>query len=321
MPKLVRRSLAALLAALSLCATAQTYPTKPIRLVVPYPPGGIDVFARVMLPKASEALGQPIVIENRAGANGVIGSENIAHSAPDGYSLLFVTAGSIVTGAALTKVQPFDVAKDFTPVINLLDPLQILTVHPSLPVRSVQELIDYAKRNPGKLSYGSSGIGSVFHLNGEQFKKLAGVDIVHVPYKGTAPLVTELLTGRIEVGLPAVNNVKEYLGSGKLRVLAVLDSQRYAGLPGVPILADAVPGFRKVPTWTAIFGPPGLPRAIVDRVNGAFQRALQAPEVRKFIEDQGAVIRGGTPEELAATIRSDLDFTVNLVKNLGIQPE
>ena len=311
------------LAALAFCpnAPAQNYPTKPIRLVVPYPPGGIDVFARVMLPKASEMLGQPMVIDNRAGANGIIGSDNIVHSAPDGHSLLFVTAGSIVIGAVLTKVQPFDVIRDFTPVINLLDPLQILTVHASLPVRSVKELLDYAKRNPGKLSYASSGIGSVFHLNGEQLKSLTGVDIVHVPYKGTAPMATDLLSGRIEVGMPALNNVNEYLTSGKLRVLAVLDSKPYAGLPGVPTLGESVPQFKKAPTWTAIFGPPGLPRPIVERLNGVFLKVLDAPEVRKFINDRGAVIRGGTPEELAATIRSDLDFTANLVKTLGIQPE
>ena len=302
-------------------AFAQSYPTRPIRLVVPYPPGGIDVFARVMLPKASELLGQPVVIDNRAGANGIIGSDNVVHSPPDGHSLLFVTAGTIVVVPVLTKVQPFDTVKDFTPIVNLLDPLQILTVHASLPVASVKELIDYAKRNPGKLSYASSGVGSVFYLNGEQLKLLAGMDIVHVPYKGSAPMTTDLLAGRIEVGLPALNNVNEYLGSGKLRILAVLDSQRYAGLPGVPTLAETVAGFRKTPTWTAVFGPASLPRPIVERLNGVFLKALDAPEVRKFIDERGAVIRGGTPQDLAATIRSDLELTEKLIKTIGIQPE
>jgi tripartite-type tricarboxylate transporter receptor subunit TctC len=302
-------------------AHAQAYPAKPIRLVAPYPAGGIDAFARVMLPKLQETLGQPIVIDNRAGANGNIGSEHVARSAPDGYTLLFVTAGTIVSGALLTKVQPFDTVKDFTPVINLFDPLQILTVHVSVPVSSVPELIEYARRNPGKLSYASSGVASVFHMNGEAFKVLAGVDLVHVPYKGSAPMATDLLAGRVEVGFPAVNNVKAYLGSGKLKVLATLDPQRYPAMPDVPPLAESVPGFRKVSTWTAVFGPAALPRPIVERLNGAFSKALEAPEVRRFMDENGAVIRGGTPEDLAATIRTDLELTARLIERVGIKPE
>jgi tripartite-type tricarboxylate transporter receptor subunit TctC len=307
--------------AMPLTALSQAYPVKPVRLVAPYPPGGIDNFARVMAPKVAESLGQPVVIDNRAGASGIIGSDHVAKSAPDGYTLLFVTAGTIVSGALLTKVQPFDTVKDFTPIVNLFDPLQILTVHATLPVDSVKELVDYARRNPGKLSYASSGVGSVFHMNGESFRILTGTNLVHVPYKGSAPMTTDLVAGRVEVGFPAVNNVKQYLGKGKLKVLAILDAQRNATLPGVPTLAESVPGFTKVATWTAVFGPAGVPRPIVNRLNGAFNKALEAPEVRQFMEKNGAVVRGGSPEELAATIRTDLAITDKLIRTIGIKPE
>ncbi|MSQ51205.1 MAG: tripartite tricarboxylate transporter substrate binding protein [Betaproteobacteria bacterium] len=321
---------ASVLLATGLCATAfaqfttayaQSYPAKPIRLVSPYPAGGIDNFARVMLPKLNELLGQPVLIDNRPGAGGNIGAEHVAKSAPDGYTLLFITAGTIISGALLTRVQPFDTVTDFTPIANLFDPLQLLTVHASLPVNSVKELIDYAKRYPGKLSYASSGVASVFHMNGESFRILTGTDMVHVPYKGSAPMATDLVAGRVEVGFPAVNNVKQHLGAGKLRVLAVLDPVRFSGLPEVAPLSDSVPGFRKMSTWTAVFGPVGLPQAMVERLNGVFLKALEVPEVRKFMDENGASIRGGTPQDLAATIRADLEITARLIKAVGIKPE
>lgn len=300
---------------------AQSYPMKPIRLVVSSPPGGIDAYVRIFTPKAAEMLGQAIVIENRGGANGAIGADHVAKQAADGYTLLFATSAPMVYGAILNKATPFDPIKDFSPILNVLDSLKIVTVHASLPVNSVQELIDYAKRNPGKLSYASSGIGSVFHMNAELFKLAAGVDIVHVPYKGTSAMATDLVAGRAEVGFPALNNVKPAIAGGKVRVLAILEARRYPGLPHLATLSELLPGFQPTPSWTGLFGPAGLPRPIVDRLNSVFLKSLDAPEVRKFIDDNGAVVAGGTPEEFADAIRTDLELAARAVRSAGIKPE
>jgi tripartite-type tricarboxylate transporter receptor subunit TctC len=302
-------------------AGAQSYPSKPIRLVVPYPPGGADVFARAVLPQATEMLGQPIIVDNRPGANGFVGSSFVAKSQPDGYTLLFTTAGSHVSGPLLNPNVPYDPVKDFSPVINLLEPLQLLTVSAALPVSSVAQLVEHTKRNPGKLSYASSGAGSVFHLNGEAFKLITGTDLLHVPFKGSAPMATDLLAGRIDVGFPALNNVKQFLNTGKLRVLAVLESKRYPAMPDVSTLAESVPGFVKAATWFAMFGPAELPRPLIERLNGVFQKALDSADARKFLDDNGAIAIGGSPQQLAATLKSDIELTAKLIKAAGIKGE
>ncbi len=302
-------------------ALAQSYPAKPIRLVVSSPPGGIDAYVRIFTPKAAEMLGQPIVIENRGGANGAIGAEHVARAAPDGYTLLFATSGPIIYGAILNKATPFDPVRDFTPILNVLDSLKIVTVHASVPVNSIQELVDFAKRNPGKLSYASSGIGSVFHMNGELFKLAAGVDILHVPYKGTAAMATDLVAGRAEVGFPALNNVKAGISGGKVKVLAILEQRRYGGLPYLATLGELLPGFQPTPSWTGLFGPAAMARSMVDRLNNVFLKSLDAPEVKKFIDDNGAVVTGGTPEDFASAIKSDLELAARAVKSAGIKPE
>ena len=303
------------------CALSQTYPVKPIRLVVSSPPGGIDAYVRIFTPKAAEMLGQPIIIENRGGANGVIGAEYVARAAPDGYTLLFATSGPIIYGAILNKVTPFDPVRDFSPILNVLDSLKIVTVHAAVPVSSIQELVDFAKRNPGRLSYGSSGIGSVFHMNGELFKLAAGVDIVHVPYKGTAAMATDLVAGRAEVGFPALNNVKAGITGGKVKVLAILEQRRFGGLPDLPTLSELLSGFRPTPSWTGLFGPAAMNRPMVDRLNNVFLKSLDAPEVKKFIDDNGAVVAGGTPDDFATAIKSDLELAAKAVKSAGIKPE
>jgi tripartite-type tricarboxylate transporter receptor subunit TctC len=314
-------AIVAICLAISLPAFPQPYPSKPIRMIAPYPPGGIDNFARSIGPKAAELLGQPIVIDNRGGANGFIGSEAVVRAAPDGYTLLFVASSTIVTGVALSKNPPFDPVKDFTPIIWVVDTLQLLTVSGSIPANSVKELIDYAKRNPGKLSYASSGIGSVFHLNGENLKMLTGVDIVHVPYKGSAPMATDLFAGRVEVGFPALMNVRQYIGAGKVKILAVLEQQRNPDMPNVPALSEIVPGFKKAGGGTGILGPAGMPRPIVERLNSVFAKALDTPEVRQFFANNGARAVGGTPEDYGAATKSDLATTIKLIKAIGIEPE
>lgn len=297
----------------------QAYPLKPIRLIVPYPPGGIDPYARVLGPKMNEELGQPVVIENRPGANGFIGSEQVARAAPDGYTIVFATSSTLVAGVLMSKKPPFEPVKDFTPIINIFEAVQTLAVHNSLPVNSVKELIDYAKKNPGKLSYNSSGIGSVFHLNGEMFKMATGVNIVHVPYGGTGPMAADFAAGRVEVCFPGITNILPFMD--RVRVLAMLEPKRHAKFPNVPTLAEILPGYQKAPSWIGILGPANVPRPIVDRLNAAGAKALNEPDVRKFFDDRGSVIIGGTPEEFAATMRSNLKVTAELVKRIGLQPE
>ena len=315
----------ALLAAVSIGASpvahAQAYPTKPIRMIVPYPPGGIDPYARVMMPAMNEFLGQPIVLENRPGANGIIGSEIVARSAPDGYTILFGTSSTLVGGIFLIKDVPFDPVKDLTPISNMFEPMQVLAAPASFAPNTVRELVDYAKRNPGKISYGSSGIGSIFHLNGELLKIVADIDMVHVPYKGTGPLATELLAGRVDLAFPALSNVRGFLASGKVKLLAVPETKRLAQLPEVPTVAETLPAFQKVPSWIAMFGPAGMPRPVVTRLHAAIVRGLSTPEARKYHEDNGSQIMATGPEQLAAALNIDLDRVGKLIKRLDIKPE
>ena len=307
--------------AISASALAQSYPVKPIRMIVPYPPGGIDIFIRAIAPKAAEMLGQPIILENRGGANGFIGTEMLARAEPDGYTLGFVSSSSMVGGPVLSKSPPFDPLKDFTPVVFVVETTLVLTVSPAVPAHSVKELIDYAMRNPGKLSYASSGVGSAFHLNGEKFKLLTGVDMVHVPYKGSAPMATDLLAGRVEVGFPALNNVNPYLSTGKFRLLAVMAKKRNPELPSVPAIGEAIPGFPPQTPFHGVYAPARLPQSIVSRLNGVFNKAMESPEFRQLTAGNGAVIVGGPPEQLGDTVKADLKEVGDLVQRLGIPKE
>ena len=312
---------AAVLAAVSLSAMAQSFPAKPIHVIVPFPPGGIDTPMRLLGPFMQQDLGQPVVIDNRAGANGIIGSELVARSAPDGYTLLFGTSSTLVSAVFLSKNLPFDPVKDFSPITIAYAGVETLSVNSSVPLNSVKELVDYAKRNPGKLAYASSGIGSAYHLDGELLKLAAGIDLVHVPYKGTGPALQDLVAGRIEVGFPTYGNVRPFLTSGKVKVLALIDANRYSGLPAVPTVAETLPTFVKAPSWIAMVGPAGLPRAIQMRLHDSIVKAANTPEVRKVLEDGGSQLVLDTPEEFAAQLKSDLERTGAIVKALGIQPE
>src|SRR5262245_2855537 len=223
--------LAVLATALAGFAQAQS-PSRPLKIVVPFPPGnGTDILARLMAPKMTAASGQAVIVENRGGANGQIGAEAVAHAAPDGATILFTSPSTHVTSLFLQKALPYDPVKDFTPITAAVEPVTVLTVSPSLPVNSVKELIAYAKANPGKLNYSSPGIGAVFHMSGELFKLGAGVDIVHVPYKGAAPALQAVIANEVSMGFNSLASVLPHLRSGKLKVLAVLESKRYPGLP------------------------------------------------------------------------------------------
>jgi tripartite-type tricarboxylate transporter receptor subunit TctC len=313
-------------AAASLCVSFAAlgqgaFPSKPIRLVVPFPPGGIDTPARALAQKMAEDLGQPIVVENRAGANGNIGTEFVARSAPDGYTLLFTSSSTMVIGLFVQKNVPFDPFRDFTPIMNVYESLQTLVVPANLPVKSVVELVELAKKSPGKLSYSSSGVGSWVHLTGEVFKQASGTDIVHVPYKGSGPMVSDVAAGRIEMTFPSYSTAFNFISGGKVRVIAIADSKRYPGLPDIPAVTESLPSFQRPPTWIAMYGPAGMTPAVVRRVNGAAHKSLDSAELKSFFNKVNALVIGGSAGEFAATMKTDWDTTERLVKKLGIRPE
>lgn len=301
---------------------SQAFPARPIRMIVPFPPGpALDLVARLVAMKMGESLGQPIVVENRSGANGAIGSELVARAAPDGYTLLAATASTHVTSVFLTRNLPYDPQKDFTPITASVEPVTCLVVNASVPANSVKELIDHARRNPGKLSYGSSGVGSVFHMMGELFKQTTGVDIVHVPYKGVVPAMSDVAAGQITMTFISVSNAIPHLRAGKVKILATLEPGRYAGLPGVPSIVESVPGFHKPASWFGFFGPAGLTQPILARLNAEMVKALNAPEVRSKLEDVGFAVIGDTPEQFAALIKAGMQQYGGIIKAAGIQPE
>lgn len=306
--------------AIPLAVFPQTYPAKPIRLIVPNAPGGgLDQMARLVAQKTSEALGQPVVVENRAGANSIIGTELVAHAAPDGYTLLVGNATSHVANVYLLKSIPYDPVTDFTPITGALQSITCVAVNPLIGVNTLKELIDYARRNPGKLSYGSSGASGAYHLSGEVFKSVTGTDIVHIPYKGLAPAMTGLLAGEIAVAFTSLTVAVPQARAGKIRILAVMEGKRYPGLPEVPVVSESVPGFRAATIWNGFFGPAGLPQAVVARLNTEILKALNAPEVRSKLE--AAEVIGGTPEQFGAYVKSEIENFGRIVKAVGIQPE
>ncbi|MFM9970518.1 MAG: Bug family tripartite tricarboxylate transporter substrate binding protein, partial [Burkholderiales bacterium] len=300
---------------------AQSYPVKPIRFVVPYPPGGIDPSLRIMIPKMTEVLGQQPIVDNRPGANGLIGAEIVSRSAPDGYAMLFVAASTMVSGALLSKEIKIDPLKDFTPITELYRTLQVLAVHSSLSVNSLKELVDYAKRSPGKLSYGSAGVGSSFQLDTEQFKLVTGTDIVHIPYKGTGPYTSDLLVGLIQMGILPMVNLRPHLASGKIKLLAVYEDKRHPAYPNIPTIAENFPAMVKVGGGAGIYGPPNLPRAITLRIHDAAVAAMRTQEVRDYHDQASAVIWATNPEQFSAAIKEEWDKRLQLIKTVGLKPE
>lgn len=301
-------------------AGAQSWPkAKPIVMVVPFPPGpALDFVTRLLSAKVSAAIGQTIVVENRTGANGTLGSNMVARAAPDGYTLLAATAGTHVTAVHLMKHLPYDPVKDFTPIIAAVEPATCLVVNKSLGINSVQELIAYAKAHPGKLSYGSSGVGSVFQMMGELFNQTAGVKITHVPYRGVAPAMQDVMAGNIPMVFISVSNAIAGVQQGRVKILAVLEPHRYAKLPNVPSMSEILPGFRKPSSWFGFFGPAGMPKPIVTRLNTEFNKALDAPDVRAKLEATDFTVIGGTPEQFAALLKDGIKRYGEIIKAAGI---
>ena len=306
----------------ALTASAQDYQNRPITLVVPFPPGGsTTIVARIVADKMSEALGQSIVIDNRGGAGGTVGSRAVSKSAPDGYTILLGYTGTLAIGPTLYGNVGYDPRKDFEPIGRIGTAPNTLVVHPSTPVHSVAELIAYAKANPGKLNYGSAGIGTVSHVCGEYFATAAGVKLTHIPYKGTGPAIIDLLGGHIPVAFAPVPATHENAQSGKLRMLAVTSAVRSTLLPNVPTIAEAaLPGFEAVLRY-GLVAPRGTPRAIIERLNAALNASLASGDVRARLAIDGAEPLPGTPADYAADIDREEGQWSKVVKASGAKAE
>jgi tripartite-type tricarboxylate transporter receptor subunit TctC len=311
-----------LLAATLAPPTALSQTPRALKIVVPFPPGnGTDILARLMAPKMIAAMRQPVIVENRGGANGMIGAEAVARAAPDGTTILFTSPSTHVTALFLSKNLPYDPVKDFTPITAAVEPVTVMTINPSLPVNSVKELIAYAKANPGKLNYSSPGVGAVFHMSGELFKLGAGVDIVHVPYKGASPALQGVIAGEVAIGFNSLASVLPHMRSGKLKVLAVLEAKRYPGLPDVPSIGEVVPGFQKPASWFGLFGPAGLPPQTLSRLHDELVASLRDPDVHAKIDELAMTVIANTPEQFSAMLKSGIDQYGRLIKAAGIKPE
>jgi len=304
-------------------AVAQTWPTaRPVTMVVPFPPGpALDLVARLVGGKISDALGQTVVVENRSGANGTIGSSLVARATPDGYTLLAATAGTHVTAVHLMKHLPYDPLKDFAPIVAAVEPVTCLAVHSAVPVDTVEELIAYARSHPDELSYGSSGLGSVFHMMGELFNQTAGVRIKHVPYRGVAPAMQDVISGHIPMVFISVSNAIPAMQTGRVKILAVLEPTRYPKLSQVRSMSEIVSAFQKPSSWFGFFGPAGLPREIVTRLNIEMVKSLNASDVRGKLEDNGMTVIGGTPEQFGALMQDGIVRYGAIIKATGIQAE
>jgi len=315
----MRHALAKLVMAFALVhvAGAQTYPSKAMRVIVPYPPGGTtDLIARLAGQKLSERFGQPVVVENRTGAGGVIGAEIVAKAAPDGYTLLLSSPAEIAVLPHLQKL-PYRPDRDFTPVSLAASTPLVLVVHPSLPVRNVQNLIALAKARPGQLTYGSAGTGGVQHLAGELLKITGRIALVHVPYKGGGVVMPDLLGGHVAMFFAGMPPAIPHVRAGKLRALAVTTAQRSASAAEVPTMQEAgVPGF-DISNWFAYFVPAGTPPDIIAKLNAEVTRALKLPDVREKLASVGADVVASSPEELARFVRSESDKFAQLIKASG----
>ena len=304
-------------------AQAPNYPTKPIRLVVPFSPGGAaDLTARTLGQKMSTTLGQPIVIENKPGANGVVGIDFVAKSAPDGYTILLTDRGSLAVNPSLYVKLPYDPLKDFAHIGIATEGPYVLVVNTKHNVKTLKELVALSKSKPGTLSYASYGIGSMAQLNLEAFNRRLGTDLLHVPYKGAGPAAQAVVAGEVDVTVAAVPAVQGFIKDGRLRALAVGAQKRFTVLPDVPTMAEAgASNDILVPTYFALLAPAGTPQAIVARLNADMKKAIADPAVAERLADAGLVPTGSTPEQMAASLKEDVPRFAGLVKSIGIKPE
>jgi tripartite-type tricarboxylate transporter receptor subunit TctC len=305
----------------SVQAQTSSYPDRQIKIISPFATGGIaDTFSRVIAQGLSESWGQPVIVENKTGGGGNIGSDFVAKAAPDGYTLVMGNIGSHAVNPYLMKNMPYDPLRDFQPVAYVLDAEGLLVVSPDVPSRSVPELIAYIKANPGKISYGSGGVGTTSHLAGELFKSLAKVDMTHIPYKGNAPAITDLIGGQTQVMFATMPTVLPYVKTGKLRALAVIGGTRSPSLPDVPTVSETLPGF-DVSNWIGIFAPNGTPPSIVSKLNTEIVKLMQQPNVQKRLDTEGAKFKVMTPEAFGAFQKSEAQKWAKTIRDSGLKPE
>ena len=303
-------------------AFAQNYPTKPIRMIVPFPAGGgADLWARVIGQKLSEAWGQNVVVDNRAGASGIIGTELVSKAAPDGDTLLLGTTGTHATNPVVFRKLPYDPIRDFAPITNFVDTPFMLVVHPSVVVKSLQELIGFAKARPGQLTYASFGNGSSAHLAGELFRSMARIDILHIPYKGGAPAVSDLVGGQVSMMFNSLPAVVPQVKAGRLRGIAIASPQRANAAADVPTFAEAgLPGV-EAGSWYGVFAPARTPEAVVVKLHSGIAAVLKLPDVQQRLTAEGAVAIGNSPEQFAAQIKGDIAKWGKVVQESGLQTE
>src|SRR5262245_51235791 len=319
---LLRTGAVLLFGLLSGAVQAQSYPARPITIVAPFPPGAsTDFIARLLREPLADALGQSVIIENRPGAGGTTGTAAVANAAPDGYTLLVTVNAPVTMNVYMQKNFPFDPRTALAPITMAAEVVLVLAVNSSVPVRTVPELIDYARQNRDKkLSYASAGIGSAHHIAGELLKKKTGIDMLHVPYRGGAPAVQDLVAGHVPIGFGTTPAVLPQAAAGSIRIVALAEAKRSPDMPDVPTIAETVPGVVTA-TWVGVFAPAGTPKAIIERLNKIIVDALRRPDILEKLKQQGAIAVGSTPEQLGERITAELASWGQIIPSIGIQPE
>lgn len=300
---------------------AQTFPAHPIKLVSPWPPGGSnDTFCRLIASRLNQALGQPVIVENRPGATGTLGVGQVARAPADGYTIVMGSSPTHATAAAIYPTLSYDPVRDFAPITMVGTVSNVLVVHPSVPARTVQELIALARQSPGQLTFASAGNGSSQHLSGEMFKVMTGVDMLHVPYKGAAPAISDILAGHVKMGFHNMPDVVPHLKSGGLRAIAVTAAKRAATLPDVPTIAESgVPGYA-AEVWFGVFAPAGTPRPIIERLHAEISRTLTDPEIKGRLDALGNEVSGIGTDAFAAYVKTEVTRWADIVAKAGVKP-
>lgn len=314
----LRRVLAACICVLPLTAFAQSYPSKPIRLVVPFPPAGAtDILSRELARQLSERLKQQVIVDNRPGAGGTLGSDIVAKSAPDGYTIQMATSSTHSIGPSLNPKIPYNAQADFTPVAHVANSVNVLLIAPNVKANNVNELVALLKAKPGQFNYGSSGNGTIVHLTGELFKSMTGTYVVHIPYRGTALVIPDMVSGQVHMLFDNIASAMPHLKDSKLRAIAVTSSQRSPLLPALPTVADSVPGFESV-TWFGVFGPNAMPADVTQRLNSEINTVLKSPEFLERLRVLGYDAAGGTPADFARVVAADTAKWAKLIKERKI---
>jgi tripartite-type tricarboxylate transporter receptor subunit TctC len=321
MNRTIRCICAALLAVPSAAALAQAYPTKPVRVIISYPPGGVDVVTRQIMPTIEKELGQPWVLEYRSGAGGVIGHEYTARQPADGYTLVVTLGNSVTVAPGVRKQTPYNPLTDFTYISQGIEPLGLIVAHPSVPVNSLAELVAYAKKNPGKLTWATSGIGSSWHINGELAKLRGDFDVVHAPYQGFGQMIPALLGNQVPLMMITWSVVRPMIQAGKMKVLGITNTEaklKAIAPPGAQAFDDIFPGYHAIPDWVGLAGPAGIPGPIVQRIHAAYVKGFQQPDIMKKMEEDKQLIVLSSPEEFTARVRREVALVQNAVKTAGI---